>query len=117
MILAALILLAEIGNQIPADFDDGASKRIRLSRVRKDRHSPTEISTSLSSCLTRSVICLITSRGASSESLMIKADTDFGPRVSLLLNSLLLSSLDSVSISLNHVAWAAYLRISSASCG
>ena len=49
--------------------------------------------TSLSNCLTSKVISLITRRGASSESLMIKVDTDFGPLVSLLLNSLLLISL------------------------
>ena len=35
----------------------------------------------------------MTRRGASSESLTIKVDTDLGPRVSLLLNSLLLRSL------------------------
>ena len=50
--------------------------------------------TSLSSCLARRVICLRTSRGASSESLIMNVDTDFGPLVSLLLNSLLLRSLD-----------------------
>jgi hypothetical protein len=35
------------------------------------------------------------SRGASSESFTIKAETDFGPRVSFELNSLLPSSLQS----------------------
>lgn len=35
----------------------------------------------------------MTSRGASSESFMMKVETDLGPRVSLLLNSLLLKSL------------------------
>lgn len=49
--------------------------------------------TSLSNCFTSKVISLITRRGASSESLMINVDTDFGPLVSLLLNSLLLISL------------------------
>jgi hypothetical protein len=39
------------------------------------------------------VICLITSLGANSDNLATKLDTDFGPLVSLLLNSLLLSSL------------------------
>jgi hypothetical protein len=35
----------------------------------------------------------MTSLGASSDNLIMNADTDFGPRVSLLLNSLLLRSL------------------------
>lgn len=35
----------------------------------------------------------MTKRGASSDSLMMKVDTDLGPLVSLLLNSLLLKSL------------------------
>ena len=56
------------------------------------------ILTSLSSCLTSSVICLMTSRGASSDSLTINAETDLGPRVSLLLNSLLLRSLNQVNM-------------------
>lgn len=55
------------------------------------------IITSLSNCLAKRVICLMISLGASSESLMIKAETDFGPRVSLELNSLLPSSLREVS--------------------
>lgn len=37
-------------------------------------------------------------RGASSDSRTINPDTDFGPRVSLLLNSLLLSSLRNHSV-------------------
>lgn len=49
--------------------------------------------TSLSSCFANKVICLITSRGASSESLMINVETDFGPLVSFELNSLFPSSL------------------------
>jgi len=49
--------------------------------------------TSLSNCLISNVICLMTRRGASSDNLMINAETDFGPLVSLLLNSLLLKSL------------------------
>lgn len=55
------------------------------------------ILTSLSSCLTSSIICLMTSRGASSDSLTMNAETDLGPRVSLLLNSLLLRSLHKVN--------------------
>ena len=51
--------------------------------------------TSLSSCLMSNVICFITRRGASSESFMINVETDLGPLVSLLLNSLLLRSLHS----------------------
>ena len=51
--------------------------------------------TSLSSCLTSNVICFITRRGASSESFIINVETDLGPLVSLLLNSLLLRSLHS----------------------
>ena len=51
--------------------------------------------TSLSSCLMSNVICFMTRRGASSESFMINVETDLGPLVSLLLNSLLLRSLHS----------------------
>lgn len=51
------------------------------------------ICTSLSSCFASKVICLMTSRGASSESLTMNAETDLGPRVSFELNSLFPSSL------------------------
>ena len=57
--------------------------------------------TSLSNCFASMVICLMTIRGASSDSLLMNDETDLGPLVSFELNSLLLNSL----------------RISSASCG
>ena len=49
--------------------------------------------TSLSRNLASGAICFITSRGASSESLAMNVEMDFGPFASLLLNSLPLSSL------------------------
>lgn len=49
--------------------------------------------TSLSSCFANRVICFIINLGASSESLTMNAETDFGPLVSLELNSLFPSSL------------------------
>lgn len=54
--------------------------------------------TSLSSCFAKRVICLMIKRGVSSESFTINADTDFGPLVSLELNSLFASSLCQVSL-------------------
>lgn len=71
--------------------------------------------TSLSRNLIRSIICLMTSRGANSESFTMKAETDLGPRVSLVLNSLLLSSLpESQYTGKSPIGWK-NLRISSAS--
>jgi hypothetical protein len=43
--------------------------------------------------LATEVICLMTMRGANSESFATNVETDLGPLVSLLLNSLLLNSL------------------------
>lgn len=50
--------------------------------------------TSLSNSFTRRVICFNTDLGANSEILTRKAATDFGPLLSLLLNSFPLRSLD-----------------------
>jgi hypothetical protein len=52
-----------------------------------------QLLTSLSMNLATEVICLMTIRGANSDNLATNVDTDFGPLVSLLLNSLLLNSL------------------------
>jgi hypothetical protein len=51
------------------------------------------VHTSLSNCFARRVICLMINLGASSDSLIIKVDTDLGPFVSFELNSLFPSSL------------------------
>lgn len=48
--------------------------------------------TSLSNCFASMVTCLMTIRGHSSESFTMNVETDLGPRVSFVLNSLLLSS-------------------------
>jgi hypothetical protein len=57
--------------------------------------------------------------GASSDNFMMKAETDFGPRVSFELNSLFPSSLIHVSgkNSASEVMEVIYLRISSESWG
>lgn len=74
--------------------------------------------TSLSSCFASSVICLMTSRGASSESLTMNAETDLGPLVSFELNSLFASSLDTrLAHILPPCSVVAYFKISSESCG
>lgn len=52
-----------------------------------------DASTSDSSCLISIVICFMMIRGANSDNRVMKVETDFGPLVSLLLNSLLLKSL------------------------
>jgi hypothetical protein len=54
--------------------------------------SERDLLTSLSSCFANMVICFITNLGASSDSLTMNEETDFGPLVSFVLNSLLLSS-------------------------
>jgi hypothetical protein len=51
--------------------------------------------TSLSRSLITNVICFKTDRGSNSESFVRNAATDLGPLLSLLLNSLLLRSLES----------------------
>jgi hypothetical protein len=58
------------------------------------------------------------SLGASSESLMMNADTDFGPRVSFELNSLFPSSLTNDQQTLKQIKQdCKYFKISSDSCG
>ena len=60
----------------------------------------------------------MTRRGASSESLIIKLETDLGPRVSLLLNSLLLRSLQwLVNVKEAVHVDQSYLKTSSVNCG
>jgi hypothetical protein len=76
------------------------------------------IHTSLSRNLASIVICFITRRGTSSESLEMNDETDLGPRRSLLLNSFPLSSLfNAVRMTIYATSSVSYLRISSESCG
>lgn len=58
----------------------------------------------------------MTTRGANSDNLTMKAETDLGPLVSLLLNSLFASSLCGISKNDYKVNSITYLKISSPNC-
>src|SRR5437870_4755968 len=93
MILASLFLHAQVRNKVATHLNHSTAQGVCLNLVTFTGKRIFELDpTSLSSCFAIMVICLITCLGASSENFMKKVDTDLGPLVSLLLNSLLLNS-------------------------